>query len=160
MAYMNLEATGVEELMKKFNTITTGGRVRAATRASVRVAAKPILQQAKKNMAMVGNKYWTGQLKRSLGIHVKSYGSAVSTAAVGARAGFRAEGLKERGTGRTVIRWPTKYMHLVEKGFNHFRKGRIEGKPIISSAGLMAKDEAVHAFADDITMRLIKKVFG
>jgi HK97 gp10 family phage protein len=82
---------------------------------ATRAAARQVVNVARSNVPKR-----TGQLKKSLGLRVKTYRKdGKAYAAIGARSGFKIQtGVVSRGpkAGEPIYSNPTQYLHLVERG--------------------------------------------
>lgn len=125
--------------------------LRNATRNALGKAARIIRDAARPNTPV-----YSGILKKSLGIKNSRHTSAKIYSLVGARRGF--EGPRQRRS--TILRQkrsakqagvayspstskkskPSRYLHLVEKGFRHYRSGQfIKGRGMLRSANQSTK---------------------
>lgn len=99
---------------------------RGVSRIALTKAQRPIVRTAKQNV--VSNKR-TGQLRRSLGSVVRTY-KGVVLGFIGPRRGSRFEGTYK---GKRIR--PSKYAHLVNAGFIHWKTGaRVEGNRFLDNA--------------------------
>lgn len=95
---------------------------RAITPATRRAMA-PVARTAKKRLTRMRLHDRSGLLRKSIGVRSKRYHrDGTMWVGVGPRTGFRQ--IVTTRTGRTMLRNPVKYAHLIEFGFRH-RSGRI-----------------------------------
>lgn len=112
---------GHRELIAALDDIRSPATVRKIVRPAVQAAMSPINKAAKrkapKRAPIEG--YSGGQLRKSIGIAMRTYPSGVIHGVIGPRKGFKI--LVPRGeTGLLGIPIdPTKYAHLVEGGTRH-----------------------------------------
>jgi HK97 gp10 family phage protein len=134
-----MQLSGAKELQKTINSLLPELR-KSAERAVLRAGAGPIL-----SAAISGAKFKdeTGQLRKSLGISVRSIRKNI-TARVGPRSGF---GVTVNGKKHN----PVKYAHLVEFGTSHSSP-----HPFIRTAIESAKSESASAIADGLDKHLSK----
>lgn len=121
---------------------------RRVLRKAVTAASKPVLKEAKAKAPKE-----TGLLKKSLGRRTKTYrNSGTAVAVVGPREGFKKE---VTVNGKTEVRNPVKYAHLVEYGTiqtaaHPFLRSAWEGTKAV------ARSAMVKAIEDGIDKELSK----
>ena len=119
---------------------------------SARRAMAPVSKLAKKNITAAKAKE-TGLLRKSIGTKSKAYKRHGNVwVGVGARTGFRQSvTLKD---GRTVLRNPVKYVHLVEQGFRHRNGTQIPGRVFLRSAMLAERNKIEQRLAAELGSKI------
>ncbi|HEV2294091.1 MAG TPA: HK97-gp10 family putative phage morphogenesis protein [Tepidisphaeraceae bacterium] len=140
--------TGDKQLAKLFNTL--GERVqRRVLRSAVNAAGTPVLKAARRNAAKE-----SGTLKKALGKKVKtSKDKKAVTAIIGPRRGVT-------GTYRGKVRKPSRYAHLVEKGFIDEHGNHVPAQPFLRPALEETQAEAVGVMGVKLAAGIVREAKG
>ena len=135
MSRVSVQVAGFDEMRRALGELSTR-MVDAAARKAVRAAARPVIVQARANLAALQLKDSTGLLSRSIGVKVKKYknrgrypaqtysaeearaiaASGITVAIVGARRSFVQVVQRKLRYGKYEKAVPANYAHLIEKG--------------------------------------------
>lgn len=140
-----MSVIGGKELQKKLATL--GERVqRKVTRQAINAAANPVLKSARGKA-----KKQSGLLKKSLGKKiVTSKDKTRVTAIIGARK-------QVQGEYKGKLRKPSRYSHLVEKGFINEHGEHVPPQPFLDPAARESESQAMSIMQNKLADGVIRE---
>lgn len=145
MAAAGLKLTGDKALERKLRTL--GERVqRKVLRSAVSAAGTPVLKSARSKV-----KKRTGLLKKSLGKVIRTNKKTQSVAAIiGPRKGVS-------GEHNGKVQKPSRYAHLVEKGFIDEAGNHVPAQPFLNPAMAETEGQALNVMQTKLAEGVIKE---